>query len=75
MRIAEPASMIVPHEKLSHDALDSVIEEYVTRDGTELSEASAKIDQVRDGLRRGILVLVYDPETESCNVLPADDVD
>ena len=66
--------MIIPHDQLSPDALEGVIEEYVTRDGTELSEASTKIEQVRAALRGGELVLVYDPEAESCNLLPPDAV-
>jgi len=66
--------VIVPHARLSPDALAAVIEEYVTRDGTEHSEASAKALQVREALARGELVLVFDPETETCNFLPPDAV-
>ena len=57
--------MIVPHERLSAEALTAVIEEYVTRDGTELTDAATKIGQVRDALARGELVLVFDPESET----------
>jgi uncharacterized protein YheU (UPF0270 family) len=65
--------VIVPHQRLSPAALDGVIEEYVTRDGTELSEAAAKADRVRAALERGELVLVYDAGSESCNILAAED--
>jgi uncharacterized protein YheU (UPF0270 family) len=34
--------MIIPHSRLSSDALAGVIEEYVTRDGTEVSEGKVK---------------------------------
>ena len=64
--------VIIPHHQLSNEALAGAIEEYVTRDGTELTEASAKVATVRNGLDRGTLVLVYDPESDSCNILPAD---
>jgi uncharacterized protein YheU (UPF0270 family) len=66
--------MIVPHLELSDETLAGLLEEYVTRDGTELGEAAAKIEQVRSSLDRGELVLVYDPDSESCNILPARDV-
>ena len=66
--------MIIPHRQLSPEALAGVIEEFVTRDGTELSEASAKTGQVLAALDRGEIVLVYDPEAESCNILPADEL-
>lgn len=64
--------MIIPHEQLSPAALAAVIEEYVTRDGTELTDASAKAVQVRAALERGELVLVFDADTETCTFLPRD---
>jgi len=67
--------VIIPHRQLSAATLTGVVEEYVTRDGTELSEASAKAAAVRRGLDLGTLVLVYDPDADSCNILPADQLD
>lgn len=67
--------MIVPYRKLSQEALQGVIEEFVTRDGTELGEASTKSAAVRAALERGELVLVFDPETESCNLLAPEDAE
>jgi len=64
--------MIVPHRQLSRAALEGVIEEYVTRDGTELSDAPSKTASVLGSLDRGELVLVYDAEADSCNIMPAD---
>ena len=66
--------MIVPHRSLSPGALVAVIEEYVSRDGTEWTDASVKAAQVSAALDRGELVLVFDAETESCNLLPPDEV-
>lgn len=61
--------MIVPFDGLSPEALAGVIEEFVTRDGTEMTDAAIKSGRVREMLERGELVLVYDPEHESCNLL------
>ena len=77
MRGAQPAppyprEMILPHRDLSAAALSGVIEEYVTRDGTNLEEATEKAAAVRAALDAGELVIVYDAEAESCNILPAD---
>ena len=66
--------MIVPWQKLSADALSAVIEEYVSRDGTEHTDVEVKATQVRDALKRGELVLVFDADTESCNLLPPAEV-
>lgn len=64
--------MRIPHEDLEQATLTGVIEEFVTRDGTDLGDAEAKIRAVRAGLERGELLLVYDADTESCNIVPAD---
>jgi hypothetical protein len=67
----------VPYEQLSPEALEGVIEEFVTRDGTDYGETEAtldtKISQVMDQLRTGKVVIVFDPESESCNIFRADD--
>jgi uncharacterized protein YheU (UPF0270 family) len=52
--------------------LTGVVEEYVTRDGTELTDATGKVASVLAALDRGELVLVYDSEADSCNIMPAD---
>lgn len=66
--------VVVPHAKLDADALRAVIEEYVTRDGTELSDAADKSARVAEALRRGELVLVFDPASESCTFVAAADL-
>jgi uncharacterized protein YheU (UPF0270 family) len=66
--------MVIPHRQLSADALQGVIEEFVTREGTDYGGASIplarKVDQVRHQLNHGQAALVYDDETMSCNIVP-----
>ena len=64
--------MIIPPRKLSPDTLAMVVEEYVTRDGTEQTDAATKVASVLRCLDSGELVLVYDPEDESCNIVQPD---
>lgn len=64
--------MIIPHRKLSPDTLAMVVEEYVTRDGTEQTDATTKVASVLRRLDSGELVLVYDSEDESCNIVQPD---
>ena len=66
---AEPP-VIVPPDALSAATLDALIEEFVTRHGTELSDAGGKVNQVRALLRSGKVQIVFDPNTESCNIAP-----
>lgn len=62
--------MIIPHRQLKPPTLRGVIEEFVTRDGTELSDAEAKIDHVRRQLDDGKAQVVFDEETKTCNIVP-----
>lgn len=66
--------MIIPYERLSADVLQALIEEYITRDGTDYGEVevplSEKVEQVRDQLRQQDIVIVFDPVLESASLQP-----
>ena len=67
----------IPINKLSSGALKGVIEEFISRNGTDYGgiEASreTKFGQVKDKLKNGSAVLVFDDETETTNIFLADD--
>lgn len=67
----------IPYDQLSQKALQRVIEEFVTKDGTDYGEIEVpletKVAQVRGQLRSGRAVIVFDQETETCNILKSDD--
>lgn len=66
--------MIIPHRKLSLDALRGVIEAFVSREGTDYGAEDVpletKVFQVRQQLDAGTAVLVYDKDTDSCTIQP-----
>lgn len=66
--------MLIPYEQLSAAALDNLIEEFVTRDGTDYGAEEAslpqKISQVLRLLRQGEVVILFDDESASCNIIP-----
>lgn len=66
----------VPAEQLSPDALTGLIESFITREGTDYGEVEwtleQKVVQVRELLRRREVVIVFDPLTETCTLLPRD---
>lgn len=66
--------MVIPHRRLTADALRGVLEEFVTREGTDYGgrdvSLAAKVRQVRDQLDRGTAFVVFDPESGSCNIVP-----
>ena len=65
----------VPRDSLSREALRGVIEEFVTRPGTdygtEEKTIEAKIADVERQLERGDVVIVFDLEAETTNIIPS----
>jgi len=67
----------IPVNKLSHEALQGVIKEFISRDGTDYSETEASPEtnfrQVKHKLETGSAVLIFDDETETTNIFLAND--
>lgn len=65
--------MIIPHKQLSSDALHGLVEEFITREGTDygLEEISLadKVGQVMLQIQRGEVVIVFDPGMESVSLM------
>jgi uncharacterized protein YheU (UPF0270 family) len=70
----EPAEPIfVPYTELSEDALRGVLESFVLREGTEYGERDVSLDQkvaqVERQLKRGEAQIVFDPESETIDIV------
>jgi uncharacterized protein YheU (UPF0270 family) len=67
----------IPVNKLSAKALQGVIEEFISRAGTDYGEVEAsqetKFRQVKQKLENGLAVLIFDDETETTNIFLAND--
>lgn len=64
--------MIIPHEQLSADALRGLMEEFITREGTDYgweTSLERKVEQVKAQIERGDVVIVFDPATETVSLL------
>ena len=63
----------IPSERLAPELLVAVFGEFVLREGTDYGERELpladKIAEVRRQIARGEVVIVFDPESESCNLL------
>jgi uncharacterized protein len=66
------AAMRIPHTQLSAAALRGVVEELVTRDGTDHSMVERRIENVLHQFDVGRVELHFDGETGTCNILPVD---
>ena len=64
--------MHIPHMQLSPAALRAVVEEFVTRDGTDHSAVERRIANVLRQLHAGRAELHFDGETQTCNILSAE---
>lgn len=67
--------MEIPFQQLSVDVLEAVIEEFITREGTDYGEQeftlNDKLEQIKFQLSKGEIFISYDPVSESCQLLPA----
>jgi hypothetical protein len=78
VNLDEESQMIIPWQSLSQDALQGIIEDYVTREGTDYGEQSfslgRKVEQVQSQLQQNRVVIVFDTELNSCSILPVETV-
>ena len=61
--------MKIPHTKISPIALQEVVEEFVTRDGTDHSQVERRMTDILRQLESGIIELHFDGETGTCNIV------
>lgn len=66
--------MIIQYNKLSPEALQAFIEEFVTRDGTDTGYEKKSLENdvamVKIQLKRGDVLIVYDQSTKTSNIVP-----
>jgi len=65
--------MEIPYELLSAEALRSLVEEFVTREGTDYGhgewDLDRKVEAVMRQLKYGEAVVVFDEESSSANLV------
>ncbi len=64
--------MRIPIGSLDEDTLRRVVEEYVSRDGTDFSDMDARVGRVLGWLRSGQAELHFDGETRTTNIVTKD---
>ena len=77
-RHASSRICLVPHTKLSTEALQNMIEQFVSRDGMDSGHVETalaqKVAMIRSQLNRGEVVIAFDPDTQTCNIVPTDQI-
>ncbi len=63
----------IPPDRLPAETLQAVIEAFVVREGTDYGDSeisfAAKVNQVSEQVKRGDVVICFDPATESCTLI------
>ncbi len=71
--------MIIPFEKLSSQAFKGIVEEYISRDGTDSGHIDVsfqkKFDSIKSQLASGKIFIVFDAKSESCNIISKEELE
>ena len=70
--------MIIPYDKLSPEALQGLIEQFVSRDGIDSGHAKTsliqKVANVKSHLKSGRIFIVFDSNSRTWNILSKDEI-
>lgn len=64
--------MLIPHDLLEAETLDNLLEDFVTREGTDNGDDTpldVRVQRARHALKRGEAVIVFDPESQQCQLM------
>lgn len=69
--------MLIPFEQIEADTLTRLIEDFVTRDGTDNGDETplhTRIERVRRALEKKQAVILFDVESQQCQLCLRNDV-
>ncbi len=62
----------VPWDALEPETLHGLVEEFVTREGTDYGDVvmtlGKKVEQVTSGLKNKLYVIIFDQEMQTCHI-------
>ncbi len=61
--------LMIPLDQLQPETLRRVVEEYVTRDGTDLVDMADKVDQGLAALHRGRAEMYFDEKSQTTTIV------
>ena len=68
--------MEIPHNQVPEQTLLAIIEEFISREGTDYGHREYTLDEkvkkVKSQLLNGEIKLLFDSETSSCNLVKVD---
>ncbi len=77
-KIEIPKMIVVPLEKLSDQALEGLIDEFILREGTDYGKNEYSLEQKHEQVKKQLLanhiLVVFDTEEESCSIVRKESV-
>ena len=71
--------MIIPFQDIPADTLNNLLETFITREGTDYGAEEmtleAKLNQLRTALISKVVVVVFDEDTDTFNILRTEEID
>lgn len=64
--------MLIPYTLLEADTLTRLIEDFVTREGTDNGDdtpLATRVARVRQALERGEAIIAFDPDSQQCQLM------
>ncbi len=69
--------MLIPHQMLEADTLTPLLEDFVTRDGTDNGDDTPldiRVERARHALKKGQAVIAFDPDSQQCQLMLREEV-
>lgn len=71
-------NMIIPWQEIPPDTLESLITEFILREGTDYGDyevsLASKISQVKEQFKQNKIVIIWSEINESVNIVPAESI-
>ncbi len=71
-------SIIIPPDEISPETLTNLLEEYITREGTDYGDVelslAEKISRLRPQISRGDVLIIYDEHAQCINLVKREDL-
>lgn len=71
--MANETFLEIPYQQLSEDALSGILDEFISREGTDYGDIEIshdrKYQQLLAALQAGRCKIVFDPVSESCTLI------
>ncbi len=69
--------MLIPHQMLEAETLTRLLEDFVTREGTDNGDdtpLAVRVERARRALEAGQAVIAFDPDSQQCQLALREEV-